>query len=114
PFPCEESLYIRQVCMANGTTTNDFLAEQQCLCNGSYFTVAAGCDACYIAHGYRNYTSEESKRGISSIFVAECEPTPPFQPFTNLLPAINITSQSLSPLITLGDDRFPNMTAVSN
>ncbi|CZR52672.1 uncharacterized protein PAC_02549 [Phialocephala subalpina] len=114
PFPCEQSLYLRQVCTANGTTANDFLAEQQCLCNGSYFTAHAGCDDCYLAHGYQDYTAEESTRNISSLSVAECAPTPPFQPFSNLVSSVNITSQSLSPSLTLGDDRFPNMTAVSN
>lgn len=115
PFPCEQSLYLQQICIANGTTVNDFLAEQECLCQGSYFAMSSACNDCEMAHGYQVYTPAEASARASSISVAECAPTPPFQPFINLLGGyINITSASLSPPLTLGVDKFPNMTAVSN
>lgn len=50
-FPCEQSLYIQGVCIAKGTEPIDFLAEQQCFCNGGYFHAQEGCSACYVAHG---------------------------------------------------------------
>lgn len=114
PFPCEQQLYLEYACRANGTTAIDFLAEQECLCDGSYFTVAKGCDACYLAHGYQDETPEQMSTVWTSLSIAECAPTPPFQPFSNLGLAFNLTSLSLSPSLTLGNDRFPNMTAVSN
>lgn len=114
PFPCEQSIYLQQICTANGTTVNDFLAEQECLCQGSFFTVVAGCNDCQLAHGYKAYTPEEASSKLSSLSVAECAPTPPFQPYINLVGRVNITSASLSPPLTLGVDKFPNMTAVSN
>ena len=114
PFPCEQELYIQSICVANGTTEVDFLAEQECLCNGAFFEVSAGCDACYLTHGYQNYTPSEASSSLSSISTAECSPSPPFQPFSNLFPAVNISTVYYTPNITLGDDRFPNNTAVSN
>ncbi|RHZ48470.1 uncharacterized protein CDV56_100009, partial [Aspergillus thermomutatus] len=114
PFPCEQALYIENACSANGTTEIDFLAEQECLCNGAYFDVLAGCDACYYEHGYTALPPAEASSSRSSLSVAECGPTPPYQPFSNLLPAVNATSIENAPAITLGTDRFPNNTAVSN
>ncbi|KUJ13416.1 uncharacterized protein LY89DRAFT_687534 [Mollisia scopiformis] len=114
PFPCEQALYLRAICIANGTTVDDFLAEQECLCHGSFFEVTAGCDDCLFAHGYQLITPQEAAGNLSSRSVAECAPTPPFQPYTNLIGVANITSASLSPPLTPGHDKFPNMTAVSN
>ena len=44
PFPCEQEAYIGQICIANGTTEIDFLAEQECLCNGAFWDAFAGCN----------------------------------------------------------------------
>jgi hypothetical protein len=82
-------------------------------CDGSYFTVAAGCNACLIAHGYQLYTPEQLSSSLASLSTAECSPSPPYQGFTNLMP-FNYTSLSLEPTLTLGFDKFPNNTAVSN
>jgi hypothetical protein len=117
PFPCEQEAYIEAVCTANGTTQIDFLAEQECLCNSAFFDVIAGCDACYAAHGWPGEFaagSPQESLAIATLSAKECEPSPPFQPFSNLLPAVNITSVSERPPLTLGEDRFPNNTAVSN
>ena len=114
PFPCEQQLYIQTVCTANGTTEIDFLAEQECLCNGSYFEAALACDDCYDVHGYTDYTPAEQSSSVTSLSIAECSPSPPYQPFSNLLPPANIASLEASPPITLGTDLFPNNTAVNN
>jgi hypothetical protein len=115
PFPCEQEMYLQQVCTANGTTEADFLAEQQCLCGSDFFEVTHGCSACYFNHGYVDTVSpEQVSSQIESLQMAECSSSPPYQPYTNLFPTVNITSLSLSPSLTLGNDRFPNMTAVSN
>ena len=120
-FPCEQEMYIGAVCTANGTTPIDFLAEQECLCTGGYWEAMRGCDACNYAHGYRGSPSvsaaafEHSTASyISSLSAAECHVSPPYQPFTNLLPTLNITSVEDSPPITLASDLYPNNTAVSN
>ncbi|KAJ6126827.1 hypothetical protein N7523_002439 [Penicillium sp. IBT 18751x] len=121
PFPCEQETYTKAVCTANGTTPIDFLAEQECLCTGGHWEAMRGCDACYYAHGYRGSPSmsaaayEHSTASyMSSLSAAECHVTPPYQPFSNLLPSPNYTSVEDSPSITLASDRFPNNTAVSN
>ena len=114
PFPCEQEIYLEAVCLANGTTEDDFLAEQECLCNGGFFEAIAGCDACLDAHGSQEFSPQLQSSALASLSAAECEPSPPFQPYSNLVPRVNITSLSESPPMTLGDDRFPNNTAVSN
>jgi hypothetical protein len=119
PFPCEQQLYIEEICIANGTQEVDFLAEQECFCNGSFWEVVLGCDNCYRVHGDQEvFTAEEASSFVASISTAECSPNPPLQPFTDLFPVINFTaliiSESLAPNLTLVDDRFPNNTAVSN
>jgi len=100
--------------MANGTTPIDFDAEQQCFCKGQYFALEKACSRCYIAHGYQGFTVEESEQAAYSISIRGCLPTPAYQPFTNLWPSINATSNFDSPPMTLGLDRFPNNTEVSN
>lgn len=111
PFPCEQLYYLHLVCFANGTTTNDFLAEQQCLCGGNYFDAAAGCHQCELARGVISTPSEIAGNAseLSSLKTAECSATPVTAPYTNLfrtdVPYINTL---------LSSDRFPNDTAVAN
>lgn len=114
PFPCEQQLYIETICEANGTTEIDFLAEQECLCGGAFWEAWLACSDCYFAHGEQRGTPAEAASALSSLSLAECTPSPPSQPFSNLLPVPNITSAELAPPISLGTDRFPNNTAVSN
>jgi len=115
PFPCEQAFYIQGVCTANGTSENDFLAEQQCLCNGSFFQARELCDACYYAHGYQNPSPEEAASSRSSLKTAECSPSPPFQPYSNLLPDLleRASSARLAPSLTLLPDKNFNNTAIS-
>lgn len=121
PFPCEQEMYIGAVCTANGTTPDDFLAEQECLCTGGYWEAVRGCNACNYAHGYRGSPpvsaaafEYSTASYISSLRAAECHVSPPYQPFSNLLPTFNITAAEDSPLTTLASDLYPNNTAVSN
>jgi hypothetical protein len=118
PFPCEQVQYILLACCANGTNEIDFLAEQQCLCNGAFFEVLAGCNQCFLAHGWQpiDRSPEQLASRVSSLSIAECAPTPPFQPFANIYitTQLNITSIQLAPPITLGTDHFPNITDISN
>lgn len=78
PYPCEQSMYLQAICTANGTQEVDFLAEQECLCNGNFFKATAGCDACYLVHGFPNVTKEEAQSSLTSRSLAECTPSPPF------------------------------------
>lgn len=115
PFPCEQADYIREVCTANGTTPIDFLAEQECLCTSSYWEILKGCDDCFIAHGDLDFTSDDSASKISSLSSAEClAATPPIQPYSNLFAPVNISTVFTEADISIGTDRFPNNTAVSN
>ncbi|EPE25221.1 hypothetical protein GLAREA_11802 [Glarea lozoyensis ATCC 20868] len=114
PFPCERTLYLQWACIANGTETIDFLAEQQCFCGGGFFSASEGCDACYRAHGLVMSTSpEEEASYLSSLSTAECTPNPPTQGFTNLVATVDF-SLIRTRSTTLSDDKFPNQTAVSN
>lgn len=112
PLPCEQGIYIQAVCTATGTTELDLLAEQECLCEGAYWEALQGCANCYHAHGYQGSTPSEASSSIARLSRAECSPTPPSQPFSNLLPAVNVTSVENSPPLTLGTDRAPNNTAI--
>ncbi|TVY29210.1 hypothetical protein LHYA1_G002891 [Lachnellula hyalina] len=114
PFPCEQSIHILAICSANGTSEIDFLAEQQCLCTGSFWEAQETCDACFSVHGLHIYSPEEVASNRSSLKTAECSPTPPFQPYSDLLRTVDIASVRLAPNITLTNDKFPNNTAVSN
>lgn len=115
PFPCEQQLYLASICQENATDEIDFLAEQECLCGGSFFEVSAGCNACLFSHGYTGETTEEASSSLSALSAAECNPIPPFQPFRNLLPSPNVTHDiQVEATETLGDDKFPNKTDVSN
>jgi hypothetical protein len=113
PFPCEQYLYLSQICTANGTTQADFLAEQECMCNGNFFQAQESCHACYYAHGYQRISPEEDASYRSSVKTAECSPSPPFQPYLNIFPPFNITSAEMAPLLTLLPDKYLNNTAIS-
>ena len=114
PYPCEMALYMRGLCIANGTSPIDFLAEQQCLCNGDFFEATLVCDSCMFLHGDTRQSPEVASSYVSSLSMAECSPNPPYQPFTNLLPQLDATSIRNSPSLTLGVDKFPNNTEISN
>lgn len=115
PFPCEQDYFLRQVCFSNGTTPNDFLAEQQCLCGGNYFDTLVGCYDCRLAHGMISTLERaEVYSQISSISKAECSPTPVIQPYTNMLIDFNSTSYMLRSDLTLSSHQFSGDTAVSN
>ena len=116
PFPCEQEYFIRLLCYSNGTTPNDFLAEQQCLCGGNYFDTLVGCYNCRLAHGVIATPPERAKvySQLSSLSKAECSATPVIQPYTNLLEDFNSTSYMLRSDITLSSNQFSSDTAVSN
>lgn len=115
-FPCEQQSYIGWICMANGTSELDLLAEQQCLCDGDFFEAAINCMKCQYAHGDpRNGVSDAAlTASYASLSSAECVPTPPFQPYIDMMPTPTTWPPITSELVTLVPDKFPNDTAVSN
>ena len=120
PYPCELYNYFLSACGANGTTPIDFIAEQQCLCNGGIFwDLMTGCNECYLVHGDPRNSSSARSSYVASLKTAECSVSQPCQPFSMLLPPKPSPANGTSfsdpwPNLTLGDDRFPNDTAVSN
>lgn len=123
PFPCEKTQYLQSACAANGSEPIDYLAEQQCLCKGTYFANLGGCEACYSAHGYTQQTPTELAAFSRSISSAECSASPPSMSFNDLLGEAENNDQSYeertSSIInakpkTLGSDSFPSKTEVSN
>ncbi|KFY85828.1 hypothetical protein V500_08096 [Pseudogymnoascus sp. VKM F-4518 (FW-2643)] len=117
PFPCEQEWFLSLTCMSNGTTPNDFLAEQQCLCGGNYFETNIACYNCQIAHGLVVTLSNRANvsSAFSSLSKAECSASPVTQPYSNLFPPFNFTSAwERRPSITLSSDKFPKDTRVEN
>ncbi|KFY31586.1 hypothetical protein V493_00974 [Pseudogymnoascus sp. VKM F-4281 (FW-2241)] len=116
PFPCEQEFFLRLLCYSNGTTPNDFLAEQQCLCGGNYFDTLVGCYNCRLAHGMISTLPKRAEvySRFSSLSKAECSPTPVIQPYTNMLEDFNSTSYMLRSDMTLSSHQFSSDTAVSN
>lgn len=113
PFPCEQGLFLSMICSSNGTTPNDFLAEQQCFCGGNFFEAMLGCEMCGIAHGLHAASAIASVSSVVSSFsVAECSPSPPIQPYSNLFSTY--ASDKIRPDFTLLPDNFPNDTRVAN
>jgi hypothetical protein len=110
PFPCEIVTAMWHMCIANGSTPLDLLAEQECLCNGDYWEVWRGCDDCYFTHGYQPYDPADSASSISALSSAECTGVPT-QAFTYLYASYWTTQPTPTTLI---GDKFPNNTAVSN
>lgn len=115
PLPCEQSYFLDLICMSNGTKPNDFLAEQQCLCNGNFFEVGIGCYDCQVAHGVIAKPSDRANyiSAVSSRRKVECSAVPT-QGYTNLFPPFNYTSYHLRSDVTLSSDNFPNDTRVEN
>jgi hypothetical protein len=113
PFPCKVSAAILAICLANGTSEIDYLAEQECLCDGAFWDVWKGCEDCYFVHGVAADDPSDRDQFRSSVSVAECSPTAPSQAFfmyvSGLAQPTNGPSASLPP-----NDLFPNNTAVSN
>jgi hypothetical protein len=114
PFPCEQRIYLERTCFANGTTTNDFLAEQQCLCGGNYFEALSACYDCLIAHGLVVTPSSLASysSAVSSQSSAECSASRVTQGYTNLF-TVN-TSTGPFPDYTVSPDPFANDTRVAN
>ncbi|KAJ6036402.1 hypothetical protein N7540_000681 [Penicillium herquei] len=120
PFPCEQALYIASVCLANGTTEIDYLAEQECFCNGGFWEACRGCDNCYIVHGLVEHGKNRSEKMAldasirTSLSSAECTQTPPNGPFSYLFPPLNFSKifHYSPPILT--SDLFPNRTEVSD
>jgi hypothetical protein len=81
PYPCEVQAAMESICSPNGTTTLDFLAEQECLCDGAFFDVSRGCNNCFFVHGEGEYTPSDADKYFSALSVAECNasPTQPYQ-----------------------------------
>jgi len=119
PFPCELVLYISAVCRANGTTSLDYQAEQQCLCNGAYATVFDGCIACYKVHGLLAPSISSMASVNSMALTAVCSATPVTRAFTDVQQSLYDAEQETQTgnsddYITLESDLFPRDTAVSN
>lgn len=113
PFPCEQAMYLGNVCFTNGTTLADFAAEQQCLCGGNFFDALIGCDKCQDAHGRIGpETDQASERAKYSKL--ECDPTQVTKPFTNLYPPQDVTSMRMDADATLMPDPFADDTRVEN
>jgi hypothetical protein len=119
PFPCEIMAYISAVCRANGTTTLDYEAEQQCFCTGSYATLFDGCLACFQTHGLAA-SAISSMASVNAVaMTAMCSTTPVTRALADIDQSIVDAQQATQTgvsdhYITIVRDLFPSDTAVSN
>src|SRR5580700_1374696 len=52
--PCQEIVNIQSACAPNGTDAIDYIAHQECMCDGGFFSNWLGCLNCLYVHGGRS------------------------------------------------------------
>jgi hypothetical protein len=112
--PCTEIITIQGACEPNGTLPIDYLAHQQCMCSGSFFSNWLGCLNCQYVHGARSEAEVQAFDGIlASASNALCTGTPTAS-FAAIFSSISEAApQSASGAATVFSDQFPSMTAIS-
>jgi hypothetical protein len=117
PYPCEVQAAMESICSPNGTTTLDFLAEQECLCDGAFFDVSRGCNNCFFVNGEGEYTPSDAAQYFSALSVAECNalPTQPFQSMSaSFSPSFSSSASYPDSSAWPTNDHHPTHMAVSD
>lgn len=112
--PCQVIDNIESACQPNGTSTLAYLAHQECICGGGFFSNWFGCLNCLYVHGGRSKAqSIVFSQILKSASNSLCTGTPTakfadiFASLTNSLP------NAPSTVGTGTTDLFPSMTEVS-
>jgi len=110
--PCQSIEDIQAACAPNGTLPIDYIAHQECMCGGSFFSDYIGCLDCDYVHGARSPSDVAVYHDFMTMASeALCTGTP-----TAAFNAI-FASQNVPVLVTVTNtarsDQFPNETAVS-
>lgn len=110
--PCQSILDIQAACQPNGTLPIDYIAHQECMCGGSFFSDWIGCLDCDYVHGARSPKDVAVFNTVlTSASHALCTgtPTTDFNAiFAALTEGVSVTETN-----TATSDQFPNETAVS-
>lgn len=112
PYPCEVQAAMEFICSPNGTTTLDFLAEQECLCNGAFFDVSRGCNNCFFFHGEGGYTPSDAVKYFSALSAAECSASPT-QPYQSIAASFSSAASNSYSSTWLAIDPHPTDMAAS-
>jgi len=112
--PCTEIISIQEACQPNGTDTIDYIASQECMCNGGFFSNWIGCLNCQYVHGARSLAVSSAFHDIiSSASNALCTGTPTAG-FAAIFSSISDSApQVVSGAATSTSDQFPSQSAVS-
>ncbi|KAF1344551.1 hypothetical protein BDV97DRAFT_361936 [Delphinella strobiligena] len=112
--PCQEIINIEEQCQPNGTTTVDFVAHQECMCGGSFFSEWNGCQNCQYVHGARSEAVLEAFESIiSTVSNLLCTGTPTAS-FAAIFSSVSEGApQAISGAATTLSDQYPSDAAVS-
>jgi hypothetical protein len=110
--PCVQIVNIEAECEPNGTSTLDYVAHQQCMCNGGFFDQWTGCLDCDYVHGGRSPAQVSAFQTIlSSASSSLCTGTPTAS-FAAIFSAIE-ESNVIPDASGSTSDQYPSQTAVS-
>lgn len=112
--PCQEIINIESACEPSGTTALDYLAHQECMCGGSFFSDWNGCLNCQYVHGSRSEAEAEAFSSILSTVSMELCTGTPTASFAALFASVtNTAPQQASGAATVLSDQYPSQSAVS-
>jgi hypothetical protein len=112
--PCQEIINIQSACLPNGTEPVDYIAHQECMCDGGFFSNWIGCLNCLYVHGGR---SPSQSAAFSQILTSAsnilCTGTPTTD-FAAIFSSLSDASVSVPSTVGTGmTDLYPSQTAVS-
>ncbi|GAB7354444.1 hypothetical protein MBLNU459_g4932t1 [Dothideomycetes sp. NU459] len=112
--PCQEIINIEEQCQPNGTEAIDYIAHQECMCGGSFFSNWNGCLNCEYVHGSRSEAEAEAYSSIiSTASNMLCTGTPTAS-FAAIFSSVSEASpQTVSGAATVLSDQYPSQSAVS-
>lgn len=112
--PCQAIITIEEQCQPNGTSSLDYIAHQECMCGGGFFSNWNGCQQCQYVHGARSEAVVEAFESIiSSASVSLCTGTPTAS-FAAIFSSIaDSAPQVASGAATTVSDQYPSDAAVS-
>jgi hypothetical protein len=112
--PCQVINNIESACQPNGTSTLAYLAHQECMCSGGFFSNWFGCLNCLYVHGGRSKAqSIVFSQILTSASNSLCTGTPTVK-FADIFASLtNSPPNAPSTAGTGTTDLFPSMTEVS-
>lgn len=112
--PCQVINNIESACQPNGTSTLAYLAHQECMCDGGFFSNWSGCLNCLYVHGGRSKAqSIVYSKLLTSASNSLCTGTPTVK-FADIFASLTNSLPNAPSTAGIGStDSFPGMTEVS-